>query len=177
MDFGSKQPKMIAAPKSEEQEILDSLLAAYPDFICDDLDWAPGPNPPDFIGTSARCERFGLELTEWLHPDQTTRSIAHQDSQIALLQKIDSEHSARPSPLTRVLICDRLDIPFRRRDEDQFVREIYRFATEGAREWKKNQMFEMWNISDLSAFPTLARYCHCIVLYGPPRFAGKVGDF
>jgi hypothetical protein len=36
---------MKATSRAHDQEILDSLLDAYPGFLCENLDWRPGPDP------------------------------------------------------------------------------------------------------------------------------------
>lgn len=159
----------MAAPRtSTEQEILDSLLKAYPAFLSEELTWAPGPEPPDFIGTSTRGERFGLELTEWLNEDQTTVSISNEKSRNALLSAIDSEHRERPRPLIRILICDRLNVKFERQDNSEYVREIYQLAEDYAHRLDLNEPFGIWPVQDLAAYPTLKRYCVAVTLYGPP---------
>ena len=166
---------MTAAPKNGEQEVLDSLLGVYPGFLKDNLHWEPGPNPPDYIGKTERGERFGLELTEWLHESQTTVSIANQDSKMALLQAIDSEQANRPIPLTRVIVCDRPNVPFRKHDRDEYVRELYRLIADLAPLWEQNEVFGIWNVMDLAFYPTLKRYCECVALYGPPHFVNTPG--
>ena len=77
---------MVQNAKLNEKEVLDSLLMAYPGFLREGLRWSPGPDPPDFITTSAEGERLGLEMTEWLHKAQTSVSISNQESRIQLLQ-------------------------------------------------------------------------------------------
>ncbi len=158
---------MIAVSKAE-REVLDSLLNAYPGFLSENLQWESGANPPDFVGTSVSGERFGLELTEWLIERQTTTSISNVESRMRLLGAIASERAGCPSPIVRVVICDRLDAPFRARDRQSYVREIYQFVEQFASRWTSDDPTGSWPVRDLSAYPTLARYCHSITLYGPP---------
>jgi len=159
---------MTRISKTEEQEILNSLLGAYPRFLSENLDWRPGPDPPDFAATSLQGKRFGLELTEWLDDRQTTVSVSNQASRIALLEAIDSEHADCPSPLICLQVCDRLDVPFRIRDRERYVREIYQFAADHAPRWESIDPTGSWPVQALAAYPTLAKYCHSVTLYGPP---------
>jgi hypothetical protein len=160
---------MAITPKTEEQEVLKSLLGAYPGFLSEKLDWKPGPDPPDFIATSVQRKRYGLELTEWLDESQTTLSVSNEASRMALLKLIDSEHADCPSPLISLQICDRLDVPFQSRDRNKYVREIYQFAADHAPRWESWNPTGSWPVVELDAYPTLAKYCQCITLYGPPR--------
>lgn len=160
---------MARATKTNERAVLDSLLESFPGFLQGGLSWMPGPEPPDFIATSAAGQRLGLEMTEWLNEGQTSLSISNQDSRFKLLKALDSEHSDCPKPLTRVIICDRLDVPFRTQDRAEYVREVYRFINDHAPEWHANDPIGIWKVSNLSGYPVLTRYCHCIALYGPRR--------
>ena len=87
---------------------------------------------------------------------------------MALLRVIDSEHSECPKPLVRVLICDRLDVPFRRQDRNKYVKEIHQLAADYAPRWASGQPIGVWPVRDLTPYPTLARYCVAVTLYGPP---------
>lgn len=153
-----------------EQAVLDSLLNSYPGFLRQGLSWTPGPDPPDFIATGQSRERFGLEMTEWLNERQTRFSISNQESRLKLLKALDSEHAERPVPIARVIICDRLDVPFRPGHRAAYVREVYQLVDDHAPRWEMNQAIGIWKISDLSEYPTLAEYCLSIGIYGPPRF-------
>jgi hypothetical protein len=113
-------------------------------------------------------EKFGLELVEWLSESQTTVSVSNQASRMSILETINSENADCPSPLVRVLICDRLNVPFQKHDRGKYVREIYRLTADYALRWEPDQPIPMWPVRDLSPYPTLARYCHCVTLYGPP---------
>ncbi len=119
---------MTALSKTEERGVLTSLLEAYPGFLSENLDWNCGPDPPDFIATSVSGHRFGLEMTEWLNESQTTVSTSNQNSRMMLLGTLDSEHAECPSPIIRVLICDRVDVPFRKWDRNEYVREVYQLG-------------------------------------------------
>jgi hypothetical protein len=46
--------------------------------------------------------------------------------------------------------------------------KIYRLAAEYAPHWKSDQPIGIWPVRDLTPYPTLARYCHCATIYGPP---------
>ena len=158
--------------KQDEKKILDNLVSAFPGFLGEALHWQNGPEngPPDFVASTCDGRRFGLEITEWLAKDQTGISISNQESRIQLLRAIASEQSERPSPLTRVVICDRLDRPFRRNDRDEYVLEIYKLISDFAPVWHAKQALGIVKVSDLTEYPTLGRYCICVTLYGPPRF-------
>ena len=161
---------LMANSSKTDQAVLDSVLNSYPGFLQKGLSWALGPDPPDFIATGQSGERFGLEMTEWLNKSQTSLSISNQESRLRLINALDSERIERPVPITRVVICDRLDVPFRPGDRVAYVREVYELIGDHAPDWERNQAMGIWNISDLSQYPTLAQYCLCISLYGPPRF-------
>lgn len=158
--------------RQEERKVLDTLVNAFPRFLGEALNWHDGPQngPPDFLASSCDGKRLGLEVTEWLAKDQTGISISNQESRLHLLQAIASEQSEKPVPLTRVAICDRLDVPFLRNDCDKYVREIYKLISIFAPMWYEKQALGIVNVSDFSGYPTLRRYCVCVTLYGPPRF-------
>jgi len=159
--------------KTSDQAVLDSLLEVYPGFLREGLCWVPGPDPPDFIAMSANSEHLGLEMTEWLN--ETRISISNQDLRFKLLTALDSEHSECRTPITRVNICARLDVPFRMQDCASYVREAYQFIHDQIQRWGHNQAFGIWAVVDLSQYPTLAKHCLSISLYGPPRFCNDPG--
>jgi len=161
---------IMRGPKSNDKQVLDSLLESYPGFLRDGLSWHPGPDPPDFIATSASGERLGLEMTEWLHKTQTGVSISNQKSRIHLLKLLGSEHRERPNPLTRVIITDRLDVPFRAGDHRAYVDEVYQLVEEHAVQWEQQQALGIYRVQNFARYRTLAKYCISIGLYGPPRF-------
>jgi hypothetical protein len=158
--------------RQEERNVLDTLVNAFPLFLGGVLNWHNGPEngPPDFLASTRYEKRFGLEITEWLAKGQTEVSISNQESRFQLLQAIASEQLERPYPLTRVVICDRLDVPFRRNDRDKYVQEIHKLISESAPLWHEKQALGIFKVSDFSKYPTLRRYCICATLYGPPRF-------
>jgi hypothetical protein len=161
---------MVQGPKPTEKEVLDSLLKAFPGFLREGLNWRPGSDPPDFIATGTRGERLGLEMTEWLNKSQTSVSISNQESRSQLLRLLDSEHRERPTPLTRVIITDRLDFPFRPGDRNAYVEEVYRLVEECGPQWEQQQALGIYRVSNFAGYPTLAKNCISIGLYGPPRF-------
>jgi hypothetical protein len=163
----ANQTKVAASARSEDSRVLQSLLVWYPEFLEKNLHWQPGPEneTPDFIGTSNNGKRFGLELTEWLDKRQTGVSISNQEARFKLLNGINSEGLSCPEPLTQVLICDRLDVPFRKTDLQNYSRELHDLIAYSAPRWKDNQVWGIWNVKDLASYRTLSRYCVCIVFY------------
>jgi len=86
--------------------ILDGVLQLAPDFLLPDLKWTTGDNPPDFLAIALNGQRFGLELTEWLHPEQTRLSINRQNVRLKLrlaLEPFVKEY--RPKHFGSLTIC------------------------------------------------------------------------
>jgi hypothetical protein len=148
------------ASKQEEKKVVDNLSATFPEFLGEVLEWQNGPEngPPDFLATTADGKQFGLEITEWLATDQTNISISNQESRIQLMQALAREKSVRPSPLTRVVICDRLNVPLRRSDCNRYAREMYKLISDFAPLWRENQALGIAKVSDFTAHSTLGRY-------------------
>ncbi len=145
-------------PKSDDEQILDSLRAAHPTFE-DVANWEAGPNPPDFLGTRRDGVKIGLELTEWLDAKQATPSIARTDSQYRWLEALATEKRPRPNRFDRVVLLFKKSTKFNEHDVQSFCDDFYALVRD-ADEHPDRSFLEGIHevISDLSRYPTLRRH-------------------
>lgn len=109
--------------KQPEKEILEIIIQTRPGFL-DLAKWEEGPDPPDAIVIDKSWRRIGLELTEWLDTQQTTRSKTIQKHEIQWLLALDTEHHEPPTHFSPVQITFREDVRFSKLDEASFRKEF-----------------------------------------------------
>jgi hypothetical protein len=149
--------------KEKEKGILDAFINIKPDFAGESVTCEQcKKDPPDFI-----CENnkriMGVELGEWLHKDQTTRSRAFED-----IEKIIKEeglscevkdflknHSVSIFPIS--------EKSPNKPDRARFISELNDLLTEFIKT-SKSRKEEYW-LNDFSRYPKLKKYITGIGIY------------
>jgi hypothetical protein len=158
-----------------ERELFTTLIAMHPNFL-EAQKWEEGPDPPDVIVTDRSGRRIGVELTEWLIPEQTTHSITLQQHEMNWRRSLDTEHHARPKNFGLVQITFRDDTRYVKRDEAAFQREFYSLIEDIDKRWEEEfggTPQKLWN--DFSKYPTLGQHVQAIWFYDHPRMQGVAG--
>ena len=154
--------------KSQERELFEIILKTYPKFL-NQVHWEEGPDPPDVIITDGSGRKVGVELTEWLNPDQTTRSITIQENEIQWLLALNTEQYDVPKHFCPVQIRFRADVRFSKHELDLFRKEFYELVEYLDRHWI--ELFAgtpqtLWN--DFTEYPTLRRRVQSFWLHRNP---------
>jgi hypothetical protein len=63
---------------ADERQIFGEFCTASPNFAGRELKFSDGADPPDFVGVDEKGARIGIELGEWLNPQQMAASIKRE---------------------------------------------------------------------------------------------------
>jgi hypothetical protein len=89
--------------RADERTAWNGFLGAEPRFAGEDIA-APsdGPDPPDFICTTASGKIVGVELTKWIENAQITASKKRESFENSYLKIVASENEPRPDRIGQV---------------------------------------------------------------------------
>lgn len=146
---------------AEETAIFEAFRATCPDFAGRELKCEPGVDPPDFVGTDGANKRVGIELGEWLNPQQMAVSIARERQKGSFMNALNSEEVEPPNNIGMVWIGKEERVALRAEDAVQFREEIFACIADIDAHWHQNEDWQSpqgYQMNDLSAYPSLAKY-------------------
>jgi hypothetical protein len=87
----------------DERTTWNGFLSAEPSFAGEDIATSSdGPDPPDFICTTASGRTVGVELTKWIENAQITASKKRESFENSYLKIVASENEPRPDRIGQV---------------------------------------------------------------------------
>lgn len=161
--------------RAYEKVIFRALLEADRAFLGEELaDWAQPPDErdfPDVIGTTASGRRIGVELGEWLNEAEIAASKRTQKAQDAMLAVIGAQGANTTAHVGSVWLLRRTGAAVRPEDEGSFREQLFTcIQTCDADDnlWRSPAGYFVAS-SELSAYPTLARYLNGLTLHRRDR--------
>jgi hypothetical protein len=151
-----------------EKSIFQAFLDTCPDFAGRRLQCEPGADPPDFLGTDATGKRVGIELGEWLHPDQMAASKAREREEESFTNVLRSEERDPPENILFVVMGKEGGVALRDGDADQFRTEAFACVQEFDSRWPENRDWQGPQRifrRDLAAYRCLAKYLTSLTFF------------
>jgi hypothetical protein len=152
-----------------EAAIFEAFKGVNPNFAgCEiaHVEW--GGDPPDVLCLDPIGNRIGVELTEWLNPEQIERSKHQYRLEESYLSVIRSRDEPLPAHFGFVLMATR-DVRLAPEHGEKFRTELYRFLSQVDQDWNENPD---WHDSpggalfdDFHAYPVLAEHLVGLVLH------------
>ena len=148
--------------RDEERTLFETFAAVHPGFL-EMRTWEPGPpnEPPDVILTDPHGRRIGVELTEWLDEEQTSRSVPFQDSQYEWIALLDAKNRPRPANFAWVQVYFRPDAkkPAKKPGSQEllFRQEFLRLMDYIDDAWDREMAGQQKFWIDFSDYPALAK--------------------
>jgi hypothetical protein len=146
---------------AEEIAIFEAFRATFPNFAGRELKCVPGADPPDFVGTDGANKRLGIELGEWLNPQQMAVSIARERQKDSFMNALNSEEVEPPKNIGMVWIGKQERVALRAEDAVQFRKEIFACVADIDARWHENEDWHSpqgYHMGNLSAYPSVAKY-------------------
>lgn len=160
--------------QSREEIVLNDLRSHCPDFIAPNISWTVlprGDDPPDAIGIAGH-EKIGLELTEWLHGEQTRAAVGRERMRNDLARVLDWQNHSVPANFKNVIVWPIWGTRIKRTDEAALCREFHEAIQKVDDNWKMES--KSWPVilgePELQRYPVLRRYIARI------QFAPGTGD-
>lgn len=144
-----------------EESVFRAFLNTCPDFAGRELHCELGADPPDFLGTDTTGRRVGIELGEWLNPQQMAASLARERQKDSVWDVLRSEEEEPPQNIGFIWIGKANDALLREEDASEFRDEAYRCVQDVDSRWRDNADCESpqgYLMTDFAAFPCLAKY-------------------
>jgi hypothetical protein len=158
---------------AEERSIFKSFCETLPTFAGRQLVCQPGADPPDLVGTDAERLRVGIELGEWLNPQQMAESIARERQEDSFLNCVRSEEVEPPANIRFVWMEKAGHAALAAADCAQFQNEIYKCIADIDARWNANEEWhepQGFMLSEVHGYPCLARYLSRLHFASRERF-------
>jgi hypothetical protein len=150
--------------KEREKLIFEAFIKIEPNFageqvFCEQC----SKDPPDIICVNNKNRRIGVELVEWLHEDQTTRSRAFEDLEKRIRQEAFPDNVKDYLKNHDVSIFPVSDKFPRKSDRSRFISELIDILNQfilRQEEWEE----ENW-LNDFRSHPKLEEFITTISIY------------
>lgn len=152
--------------EEKEKRIFDAFVAIEPNFAGEKVICCRGQEPPDFLCTVEGNREIGIELVEWLHHSQTTRSSS--------LKNLERKIQKTNPPNAVINLINRNDIILSPKGFpskaylNKFINELFDCLTKITHNIMGDEQ-----IINFDNYSTLNKYLNNILI-SPSRFTGGV---
>jgi hypothetical protein len=166
--------------EKERRELLNfrAFRRDYPEFGNRVVSCRRGADPPDFICRDSGQAKIGVELVEWLEPQQTNRSKKQYAFEDSYLSALVDWQILTPKNVRMVKMYPKDALPLDPSDAQQFREDLHHFITRKDAAWPDNPEWDDpqgFDFTEFHGFPVLAKYLAALIFFPMIRNARRPG--